>query len=64
MNLSTRWLQSLSRMLMAIIRDYSEVHSSATYHSHCEQCAESPDHMTAHHNSHRNHAVTSNFEIL
>ena len=50
------WVQSLSRMSMAIIRDYSEVHSSAVCHSHCERCAESPGHMTARRNSHRNHA--------
>ena len=64
MNLSTGWVQSLSRMLMAIIRDYSEVHSTAARHSHCEQHTESPGHMTSRHNSHRNHAVTSNSEIL
>ena len=51
-------------MLMAIIRDYSEVHSSAVCHSCCERHTESPDHMTARRNSHRNHAITSNFEIL
>ena len=51
-------------MSMAIIRDYSEVHSSAAHHLHCERCAESPGHMTACRNSHRNHAVTSNSEIL
>ena len=64
MNLSTGWVQSLSRMSMAIIRDYSEVHSSAARHSHCEWCAESPGHMTARHNSHWNRTITSNSEIL
>ena len=64
MNLSTGWVQSLSRISMVIIRDYSEIHSSAACHSHCEWHTESPGHMTARRNSHRNHAVTSKSEIL
>ena len=64
MNLSTGWVWSLSRMSMAIIRNYNKVHSAAACHLQCERHTESPGHMTACRNSHHNLSVTSNSEIL